>query len=226
MNTVITSTGMITNEEPGLSANPHECHIFKHQVKFTETDVIEHIEWFITGGCPDGVSIDASTGLISGQLKPLHKQTLCQNNLNPKEPLLADGSNRESNGLYRDATHTFSFTINRRYLIEILDPTPEQLEEANGEIPTEEEIATSDVTLMVIKSGNIGNTIFMANYLEDQTPYEINIITIGFDGQPTLSVTTDRRHIMHNDKKYYKEDLAQLYIDHPGPFSQCPNDEE
>lgn len=214
MNTVITSSGLITNEYPGLSANPHECHDFSYQVLYTDHDIKEHIEWYTSDTIPLGLEIDSITGIITGKIYPLHKQPDCQNNLSPKEDIKVDGSNRNNNGLYIDATHTFEFTVYRKYIIS--DPLfPED--------PTKdiEEIAESTISILVIKSGNIANTVFMESMLDTEDK-EINNLILGLDGSVSLEIILDRAHITLDGVKYYKEDSEALFNTHPGPFSNCP----
>lgn len=216
MNTTITSSGMITNELSGMSANPHECHEFEYTITYTETEVNSHIEWYTEGALPKGLEIDSETGIISGIIFPLHKQPDCQNNLAPKEDLNIDGSNRNNNGTYLGSTHIFNFTVFRRYMI----PNPEY--ELDPEVDEEiEEIASSELSLTVIKSGNISNTIFMESFV-NTNDIETNNLVLGLDGVLQLELITDRAHITFEDRKYYKEDLDDLYNNHPGPFAKCP----
>ncbi len=258
MHTVITSSGLITNEYPGLSANPHECHDFSYQVLFTEDDVKEHIEWYTSDTIPLGLEIDPDIGIITGKIYPLHKQPDCQDNLSPKEDIKVDGSNRNNNGLYNDSTHTFEFTVYRKYYIYeelfdymedtdtttipyIVDNRIQNTDTRHvylcikdselGDMLTDteyftditdvEEIAESTVSILVIKSGNIANTIFMESMLDTEDK-EINNLVLNLDGSVSLEILIDRAHITLDGVKYYKEDSEALFNTHPGPFSKCP----
>lgn len=285
MQTIITSSGLITNEYPGLSINPHECHDFIHNTKYTEILIKRHIEWYVEGSLPYGLEVDILTGIISGKIYPLHKQPDCLNQLPPKEPMKVDGSNRDRSGLYPNPSHTFNFNIYRRYMryedifdfientndttraykigdrvqnmytyyvYECVCDTPVTTPDITPVEPTEgsttnpppdptpvitsvslldinyfiditevEEIAESNLSIMVIKSGNIANTIFMESIVNTED-VELNNLIIDLNGGLGLEVVIDRAHITFNGNKYYKEDLDRLYQEHPGPFSTCP----
>ena len=288
MQTIITSTGAITNEQPGLSANPHECHDFIHEVKYTEILIKRHIEWYVEGSLPLGLEINSNTGIISGKIYPLHRQPECLSQLPSIEPLKIDGSNLDRIGLYPNPTHTFNFTVYRKYMryedifdfteitndttaeykigdriqneityhvYECILDTPiaepittpiEPLEPIEGDttppdtppepviisvslldtmyftdITEVEEIASSALSIKVIKSGNIFNTLFMEAILNTEDK-ETNNLVMGLNNMLSLEIVIDRAHITFNGNKYYKEDLDRLYQEHPGPFSTCP----
>ncbi len=220
MKTVITSGGLITNEFPGLSPNPHECHQFEYAVQYTETGVLSNIEWYTEGALPVGLTIHPETGIISGIIHPLHRQPDCQDNLAPKEPLNPDGSNRNNNGTYNGTSHTFEFSVFRRYMI----ANPDYISDPTLEPEIEETSDPAVLSIMVIKSGNISNTIFMESYVNTEDK-EVSELLLGLDGILGLSVSTDKAHITYDGKKYYKDDLEILYAEHPGPFATCPPEE-
>lgn len=212
----ITTVGLITNADPTSKPNPHECHHFIHNIEYTVVGVIkEHKEWYLTGEYPKGLSIEGIvTPVLIGDIKPFVLQELNPSLYYPFEPLKADGSNRLNNGGFREATYTFNFTIHHKYDIEEINPNP-----LLPPIIINKE-ATSDVSILVIRSGNTANTLFLKNYLDNNELESINELNFN-NGIATLSVRQERRNIPFDGKKYYKENLEELYTVHPGPFSKC-----
>ena len=165
MKTTIHDSGMIINEEPvNGSSNPHECHTFKYQIKYSEnfesTETLLSWEWFLTDDVPVGISID-DNGLISGRIEPFIDQPSCQDNY-PDEEIKLDGSNWLHNGQFKHPTYTFNFKVHRKY--KYLD-TLTTLE-------IEEEVI-NDISILAIKNNNINNLLFVKKYLE--TGHELKI---------------------------------------------------
>lgn len=214
-NIVFTTAGNLPNMFPGSKANPRECEEYTARVNYTTTGSIKEIKrWYIEGELPKGLElIVLSNHLeIKGNVKAFVLQELPSGNYYPKEPLNIDGSNRLHNGGFKHDTYTFNFSVVVDYIIiDELDPLLE------AEIFKTEK---TDLNITVIKSGNINNTLFIRNYLENEKMEEFNTLEF-FNGELTLVVKKDYRNIPYNNKKYYKKDLAELYRDHPGPFSKC-----
>ena len=129
----IKTKGLLINEADGCkSNNPWECHYFRLTVDFTNDDeddypFCEHLRWYLKGDIPLGISIDGVTGVISGTIKPLTKEQPTVNDFYPLEKMKLDGSNYMSTGRYKEATHTFSFTIYRDYCFNIVDTLTKDL---------------------------------------------------------------------------------------------------
>lgn len=220
---VITTVGNIPNQYPGVKANPRECENYSTTVEYTLDPEVEdkliHNEWYTEGEFPKGLTIDPDTGVISGNMKMFILQELNSSLYAPNEPLKMDGSNRLNNGNFTGTTYTFNFTICKRTTLEYttldIDPDAVDVEDL-----TKEYINTSDVNIVMIKSGNIENTLFIKNYLDNDEIDPINSLFMINDFIQT-EIIFERRHMMVGDRKYYKEDLEDLYRDHPGPFSKC-----
>lgn len=209
---IIDTSGVLSNILSGFKPNPKECDDFYNTIKYSITGEIEQIkQWYILGELPKGLIFHSDSNLfIDGNIKPFVLQELNSSLYYPKEDLKIDGSNRLNNGNLIASSYTFNFSVNVDYtILDELDPTI-----------IIDKTATSDLSITVIKSGDIDNTLFMKNYLDIQDPIDFN--TLGFyNGELTMIVKTDRRNIPYGDRKYYKEDLADLYLNHPGPFAKC-----
>lgn len=213
---IITTTGMISNTDPTSKPNPHECHHFIANIDYTVVGVIkEHKEWWLSGEYPKGLSIEGiENPILTGDIKPFSMQELEPDLYYPEEPLKADGSNRLNNGGFRDATYTFEFKIHHSYDIEEINPDP-----LLPPLIINKE-AESTVSILVIRSGNIANTLFLKNYLDVEDLEEVNDLVVN-NGQATLEIKMTRRMIPYDGVHYYKENLEELYQVHPGPFSKC-----
>ncbi len=201
MLTTIEDTGIIVNELMiNGAANPHECHDYKHQIIFNEEyeSDEEYLseKWTIDGDVPVGIEID-DTGLIYGYIAIFNDQPSCQDN-NPEETLKVDGSNWENNGRFKHATFQFDFKVTRitTYLLTGVGIDPETEEEVDIEEELEE-ITTSNVSILAIKSNDITNLIFVKKYLE--AGHELKI----------------------GNDSYFEDDLEDFVARHPGPFGQC-----
>ena len=189
MLTTIHDVGIISNELMIKgAANPHECHDYRHQIDFSEeygeTEEYVSEEWSLSGDVPVGISID-NTGVVQGYVAIFDEQPSCQDNF-PDEVLKVDGSNWENIGRYKHTTYQFNFTVTRitTYQDTLL------MEEF-------QEIATSNISILVIKDNDINNLIFVKKYLE--AGHELKI---------------------ENDS-YFEDDLEDFLARHDGPFGQC-----
>lgn len=209
---VITTTGLLNNTAPGFKPNPKECDDFYATISYSITgEILEIKQWYISGELPKGLELKVeSIATIDGNIKPFVLQELNPNLYYPKEDLKIDGSNRLNNGNLKGSSYTFNFSVNVDYTIaDELDPTI-----------IIDKTTTSELNITVIKSGDIDNTLFMKNYLDIQDPIDFNTLEF-YNGELRMRVKTDKRNIPYGDKKYYKEDLAELYLNHPGPFAKC-----
>jgi len=162
----IDSTGLLSNEAPDAASNPWECQQFKYQTLYTDGPPIifgGHIEWFLTGYVPNDLKIDKESGLISGIIKPLTSEQPSVVDFYPDEIMKEDGSNWMNTGRCKNATHTFSLTIHRKFIEKIITPVPK-------EVITE---VTSDVSIMVVKNNDIDNMVFCSKYLKAGYPLKI-----------------------------------------------------
>lgn len=196
----ILSTGIIPNDAPVDSAsNPWECHDFMHNTLHAETgDFALHVAWSIAGDIPNEITIDPGSGVISGNVKPLNYQdTGIVNDIIGKQPLKIDGSNFKEIGRPDSPFYLFSFTITRAYMIWVV-------KELGTMAP---EVATSDVTIKVIKNHDIDNLIYIKEYLKPGTS-----MVNGFE----------KKHTMNIDGVSYDKDSVDACIaNHPGPFNHC-----
>ena len=208
----ITTAGTLTNNAPGFKPNPKECDDFYATIDYNITgEVLEIKEWYILGELPKGLKLNTENEIyIDGNIKPFVLQELNSNYYYPKEDLKIDGSNRLNNGNLISDSYVFNFSINVDYTIS---------DEINPSIIIDM-TATSNLNITLIKSGNINNTLFMKNYLDIETPIDFNTLEF-YNGELTMVVKTDKRNIPYNGKKYYKKDLEDLYLNHPGPFAKC-----
>ena len=221
---VISTTGTLTNNEPGFKPNPKECDDFYATIDYNIIgEILEIKEWYILGELPKGLKLNTENEIyIDGNIKPFVLQELNSNYYYPKEDLKIDGSNRLNNGNLISDSYVFNFSINVDYTI-IDEASPS--DEANPSDVANPPIildmtATSNLNITLIKSGNINNTLFMKNYLDVETPIDFNTLEF-YNGKLTMVVKTDKRNIPYNGKKYYKKDLEDLYLNHPGPFAKC-----
>lgn len=208
----ISTSGVLSNTTPGFKPNPKECDDFYATINYSISGEIKEIKrWYILGGLPKGLVFNSENILtISGNIKPFVLQELNNSLYYPKEDLKIDGSNRLNNGNLISDSYVFNFSINVDYTIS---------DEINPSIVLDM-TATSNLNITLIKSGNINNTLFMKNYLDIETPIDFNTLEF-YNGELTMIVKTDKRNIPYNGRKYYKKDLADLYLNHPGPFAKC-----
>lgn len=231
----ILANGLLVNELG--KPNPRECEQFRFQVEYIiDSSILSdiHIRWEIEGDIPNDVVIDKDSGLLSGKVKMFIDQDLPSHLYNPKEPLEVDGSNYQNDGRFTDPTYDFNFTIRKVTLLEdveyIGEPIETTLEECieddsillcmdEGKI-YRKEFTTSDVTIKLVRNGNVGNTLFMINYLDNDEITSTDKVVLDFNTL-SIEIVEDRRHISFGDRKYYKEDTDELLSVHPGPFIDC-----
>lgn len=208
----ISTSGVLNNTTPGFKPNPKECDDFYATIDYSISGEIKEIkQWYILGESPKGLIFNSENIItISGNIKPFVLQELDNSLYYPKEDLKIDGSNRLNNGNLIASSYTFNFSVNLDYTIE---------DELDPEVIIEL-TATSGLSITVIKSGDINNTLFMKNYLDVETPIDFNTLDF-YNGELKMTVKTDKRNIPYGDRKYYKNDLADLYLNHPGPFAKC-----
>lgn len=189
----ITKSGNLINQRPtdGRS-NPLECQDFYHAMTFNEIvetneEYISH-EWSLEGEVPSKLTIDEN-GVISGRILTFDLQEHCQDKLNPKEPLKADGSNWLNNGRLNAPSYTFNFKVKRTVKYSLVTEATPPVE------PTiNESTAVVDVNILVLNSHDIDNLMFVRNYLA--TGKELRI-----------------------GKKVYTMDTMEDFLKvHPGPF--------
>ena len=194
----ILDAGIIYNEQPSAGAlNPHETHFYEHQVKHSPPPhFCEHVSWVIVGDIPKSISIDASSGVISGTLCHFGKQPSCQSN-KPKEKPVYDGKNFANNGRFKPDLYDFHFTVIRNTLVSGPNPSTGAMDCA-VKIPF---VETSNVYIRLVKNQDIDNLIFLEDYIDNGIPSEES-------GEETS--------INVNGKVYTTSSSARRA--HPGPF--------
>lgn len=204
MSSEIVTSGMLVNQTPVNGAsNPQECHMFTHQVEYVDDEsFLEHLEWYLEGDIPVGISIDKENGLISGKIKSFMDQPSVGGG--PKEKLKIDGSNLSALG--RDIVgYTFNFKIKRDYTYTFLGT--EESSPSSVIIDTIE----SDVSIYVIKNNSLDNYIFARMYLEAG---ESEVIVNG-------KVETLKHKFLYNGIEYTVDSFGEFIKAHPGPFATC-----
>lgn len=172
--------------------NPWEDHFFKHQVNYVNPGgFCQHVKWYLSGDIPKGISIDASSGVISGYIKWFDKQPSAKALFTfSTEKIKFDGSNYKNSNRFKHMYFDFHFTIYRD--VKILD--------ANGHctIPLTE---SSGVFIREIKLHDIDNYDFIHKYLNGEKDK--------LKRDPMINV---------NGKVYNKWNVEELKSAHPGPF--------
>ncbi len=199
----IVTTGLISNQTPMPSDNPHECHSFTHQVAATTTgNFISHVAWSISGEFPNDLTIDTGSGLLSGVMLILDDQpSSIVTDIAPIETPNLDNSNFINNGRPLSDSYTFPFTIKRDYIIKISD----------NPLVTAPESTTSICEILLIKDFNIDTILAMRNYLEAG-------YTTVKDGSDDIDVT---HKLWIGDKAYTNENLDEYLNDTPIIIPTC-----
>jgi len=191
--TTLTSPTMLPNDLLSDGAmNPWECHTYSHTMQHVEDGLFcEHIAWSMSGDIPVGLSMDAGSGTISGDVLHFGLQPSCQDNY-PIEVFREDGGNYTSTGRFKELYFDFIVTIQRDYLVK--GPNADGKPDCATPLP---ESVSGVFIIRVVKNHDIDNLLYLRNYLK--AGYYTKI----------------------EDERYYEDKIDELISLHPGPFPVC-----
>lgn len=207
---VIITGGIITNATPEDGAqNPHECHFFSWPVVYVDAPEpggsIIHQSWELEPDkYPLDLSINSSTGLISGTIRNFTEQPAIKD-FNPTEKISLNGDNWQSTGRPIGFTYTYTFGVKRKYIY--MKPTPD----GSAVIPIDSETSYVPHILTVIKSNTMDGEAFIRGWLsvkETVIPTDAGDVRV-------------EHKIVVGTKEYRYEDIDALQLAHPGPWRKC-----
>ena len=224
---VITGGNIINQNTSAGSTNPHECHMYKWQVKYKEVTnggKIEHVKWCLTGDYPFDLRIEDPSGIISGQIWILNEQPWITDII-PKEKIKYDGSNWTHIGRPAGTTFDCNFYVSRVYKYY---PATGGTGGSGGKPPTRESGSTTPKpviyktppvlhTLRLIKSHTIDGYILAKLYVSEKE----NVIQLT---KPPGATKVNKMNFNIGTKYYGLEEFDELLKVHPGPWPDCGRD--
>jgi len=189
----IDDTGNLPNLVPVEgSANPHECHMFNNQLKYTKSaDFLKHVSWELTLDVPVGVTID-NAGLISGEVAPFWLQPSATE---IPFALLSDyllATNQVVAVVDDLGTHTINSSADIDTLIADYLVTPPAVPKIEVRLKV-----TSDIDINVIKDNSLDLRYYILKYTE-----------AGY-------------YVMLDGNKYDNSNVNDFLNTAPGPFGYC-----